>query len=282
MTNTITNASATLAHESAKGVIDVSIPMLLIIYALLAFPLLVILYFKIPMLKKTVISILRMTVQLAFVGVYLEFLFRMNNVFLNALWVLVMIIVANVTVVQTAGLKLARFFFIVLIGITFGTFAVAGVFVFVVIHPTPLYDAHYLIPITGMILGNCLRANVISLSNFYGALRTREKEYLTYLMLGATRREAVLPYLKDAVKTSLSPTVAMMATTGLVSLPGMMTGQILGGSAPLVAIKYQIAIMIAIFAATAITAILNLFLSMRIAFTNYHILRKDIFAETKV
>ena len=78
------------------------------------------------------------------------------------------------------------------------------------------------------------------------------------MALGATKFEASLPYFKEAVLVSINPTIASMATIGLVSLPGMMTGQILGGSIPVDAIRYQIAIMIAIF----VTKYFNIFLAI--------------------
>jgi putative ABC transport system permease protein len=128
----------------------------------------------------------------------------------------------------------------------------------------------------GMILGNCLSGNVVGLERFYSALRRNEAEYLTFLLLGATRDEAIAPYFRDAVRAALNPTIAGMATMGLVALPGMMTGQILGGSEPWLAVKYQIAIMLAIFASTTLAVYLNLKLSIRKAFNELDVLRSDI------
>lgn len=95
-------------------------------------------------------------------------------------------------------------------------------------------------------------------------------------MLGASRGEAVQPFLREAVKAAINPTVAGMATMGLVSLPGMMTGQILGGADPWVAVKYQIAIMLCIFTSTALAALLNLRLSIHLAFNAFDGLREDL------
>ncbi|MGZ8152837.1 MAG: ABC transporter permease, partial [Methylovulum sp.] len=128
----------------------------------------------------------------------------------------------------------------------------------------------------GMILGNCLQGNVIALERFYSVLRKNEQEYLTFLQLGATRWEAVRPYYSEAIKAALSPTIAGMSTMGLVSLPGMMTGQILGGSEPWLAVKYQIAIMICIFTSTTIACVLNLKLSLRNAFNAYDVLKDEV------
>jgi putative ABC transport system permease protein len=75
----------------------------------------------------------------------------------------------------------------------------------------------------------------------------------------------------------MAPNLSTITPLGLVSLPGMMTGQILGGSPPIVAIKYQIAIMLAIFTAIAIATSLNLLFSLKIGFNEYDMLRKDMF-----
>jgi UDP-glucose/iron transport system permease protein len=258
--------------------INITYPRMLMMYGMLAVPILLILILKIGIIRSTLISVLRMTLQLSLVGLYLDLIFRLNNVWLNLAWLLVMIVVANINVIRSSGLKLQKFFFIVLTGIIIGTFFVVSIFLFLTVRPSPIYDARYLIPITGMVLGNCLRANVISLERFFSSIRKNEKEFLTFLLMGATLYEAVLPFLREAIKSALAPTVSTMATIGLVSLPGMMTGQILGGSFPEVAIKYQLAIMIAIFSATTITTVINLLLSIRVSFNEYHILRQEVFA----
>jgi putative ABC transport system permease protein len=98
-----------------------------------------------------------------------------------------------------------------------------------------------------------------------------------YLSLGATRTEAVMPFLRQAYKASIAPQIGGLATIGLVSLPGMMTGQILGGSSPAVAIKYQIMIMIAIFLTVNLSVLLSLLLSSAHAFDNFDRLKEDIY-----
>ncbi len=186
------------------------------------------------------------------------------------------VIVADITILKRAGLK-ARYFALA----TFTAIASSILFstaylVILVIQPTHFYDARYIVPLAGMILGNCLQGNVIALERFYSALRKNENEYATFLMLGATRWEAVRPYFRDAIKAAINPTIASMGTMGLVSLPGMMTGQILGGSEPWLAVKYQIAIMICIFTSTTIASIINLKLSLNIAFNAFDVLKDEV------
>jgi putative ABC transport system permease protein len=112
-----------------------------------------------------------------------------------------------------------------------------------------------------MILGNCLKSNVIGLQEFYYTLREQRDRYYFYLCSGAVRSEAIRPFFRQALHKAANPTLASIATIGLVSLPGMMTGQILGGSSPLVAIQYQIIIVLAIFAGTILSVFLAIWIS---------------------
>ncbi|RTZ92521.1 MAG: ABC transporter permease, partial [Deltaproteobacteria bacterium] len=145
-----------------------------------------------------------------------------------------------------------------------------------------LMDAQYVIPIGGMILGNCLRADLIGIRTFYGSLQKREKSFLLSLAQGARLHEAIRPFLREACQSALAPTVATIATIGLVALPGMMTGVILGGANPATAIKYQIAIMIAIFTGTAITVVLAVLMSIKASFTAYGVLDRKAFRPPKM
>jgi putative ABC transport system permease protein len=248
-----------------------------LLYALFFLPLLLLLREGLNIFRESLFSILRMTIQLGLVGLYLTYLFQLNNIWLNLLWLGVMLTVAVLTTVKRANLSGRYFFRPVLIGTSAGLIGTTAFFILLVVRPSPFYDARYLIPLSGMILGNCLKANVLTLERFCAGVRSEEKEFTTYLMLGASLSEAVKPYLIRAMRASLNPAIAGMATIGLVALPGMMTGQMLGGSVPLTAIKYQIAIMLAIFIGETLSSLLNLKLSIRAAFNPYSMLREDIF-----
>lgn len=246
-------------------------------YGLLIIPFAILLWAKVAMVGKVAISVVRMTVQLLFVGLYLQVVFKLNNPWLNTLWMLVMITVADVSIVRHAGLsfrQLALPLFIALLG---GTAIPLVYFVGVILFGSDLLEARFVIPIGGMILGNCLRADIIGVRKFYSSIRQGDKAFLQQLTEGASLPEATRPYLRDALHEALAPTIATMATIGLVSLPGMMTGVILGGSDPSLAVMYQIAIMIAIFTGTSITILLAILLSCKVAFNSYGLLKQTIF-----
>lgn len=256
--------------------LDIEIPQMALLYGLCLLPWLLIRLIGLRLNRDIVIGILRMSIQLALVGIYLKTLFDLNNPWLNGLWILVMLIVADLTILRRAGLKARYFALAAFTAIASSVLFSTAYLVILVIQPTHYYDARYIVPLAGMILGNCLQGNVIALERFFSELRKNENEYATFLMLGATRWEAVRPYFRNAIKAALNPTIAGMATMGLVSLPGMMTGQILGGSEPLLAVKYQIAIMICIFTSTTMACIINLKLSLTIAFNAFDVLRDEV------
>jgi putative ABC transport system permease protein len=94
--------------------------------------------------------------------------------------------------------------------------------------------------------------------------------------MGGSRLQALKPFFRESFVASVNPILASMATIGIVSLPGMMTGQILGGSIPMVAIKYQIIIMLAIFYTQFFSVFLSLFFSIKLGFDDFDVLRKEL------
>jgi putative ABC transport system permease protein len=259
--------------------IDLSYASLLWMYALMLLPLGIFLYLRLGVARAMLVGMARMSAQLVLVGLYLKYIFQLNNPAVSLLWVAVMLVVANLAVLGKAGLRRGVFFWRSLAAVAGSTLFVSGWFILLAIRPEPFYDARYMVPIVGMVLGNCLRGNVLSLERFYSGIRQNENEFTTYLMLGATLREAVRPYLRRALKAAVNPTIATMATMGIVSLPGMMTGQILGGAMPMEAIKYQIGIMICIFTAMVAASLANILFSLPVAFDDHQRLRENIFLQ---
>ena len=122
-----------------------------------------------------------------------------------------------------------------------------------------------------MLLGNMLSTNVMALNTFYSGVE-REKQLFQYLLgNGATLSEALAPFMREALIKSFNPALASMSVMGLIALPGTMTGQILGGSSPNVAIKYQITIMVTTFASTLISVLLTLWISRKQSFDEFGI-----------
>ena len=165
---------------------------------LTAVPLYVFYRLKTPLLSQAAIALVRMTVQMALIGVYLHYLFTWNNAWINILWVVVMVIVASFTALkrtrlrwQTALLPLAAGFFC--------SAVVVGLYLlFIVLRLSNPFDSRYFIPIMGILLGNMLSVAVVTLTSYYDSLCRETPLYYYLLGNGATHMEAITPFLKKA------------------------------------------------------------------------------------
>lgn len=234
--------------------------------------------FKIELNFKIIYSILRMVVQLSLIGLVLQYLFDFNNGITNLLYVVFMITVASHSMLKTTRLSVKKFGFSIWFAVLVPQLSILLFFNHFLVNLDSVLEARYLIPIGGMLLGNSLSGNILAINTFYSKLKNDEKKYYYTLSLSASKKEALMPYFINALKSSISPTIASMETLGLVALPGMMTGQILGGSIPFTAIKYQIAIMVAIFVTRYVTAAFSIYLTIRKAFDGYDRLKYDIYS----
>lgn len=257
--------------------IDISICSMLLAFLLLVVPVVLSRVYGLGLIKTLFISAARMTVQLVLIGLFLKYLFLWNNAFVNLLWLMVMILVAVFSAIRGSSMKPGRVLVPVFISFAIATFAVIFYINVFVIRLEYVFDARYLIVLGGMLLGNSLRGNIVGIDTFYKNLKKDTKKYRYVLSLGASKNEAVRPYTKESVRLALKPTLASMATIGIVALPGMMTGVILGGASPEVAIKYQMLIMVCIVVSTVISVFLTILMTSRVCFTKYGTLREDIF-----
>ncbi|CAE6895597.1 ABC transporter permease [Vibrio sp. B1FLJ16] len=214
--------------------------------------------YKLGIAQDVVISVLRMTLQLILIGIYLEYLFHLNSLLVNILWLMVMLVVGASTIADKARLPRRPLMLPLLVGLICGLFPLLFAMIAGLVRPTPLYSAQYMIPLAGMLLGNSLSSNIIALQNLFTAFEERKTEYEAAISLGASPKYASLPFVQEALRKSMAPTLASMTATGLVTLPGMMTGQILGGASPMVAIKYQLVIMLAIFVMLSVSVTITL------------------------
>ena len=245
------------------GTIDISYYNLFIGLLLLAIPFFYLWKFKTGLLKPAMIGTLRMIIQLFFIGIYLKYLFLWNNPWINFLWVIIMIFVAGQTALVRTQLKRSILLIPISIGFLCSVVVVGLYFIGVVLQLDNIFSAQYFIPIFGILMGNMLSSNVIALNTYYSGLKREQQLYRYLLGNGATRQEA------QAIIKSFSPLIANIAVMGLVALPGTMIGQILGGSSPNVAIKYQMMIMVITFTASMLSLMITISLASRRSFDAY-------------
>jgi len=140
----------------------------------------------------------------------------------------------------------------------------------VIIQVKPWYEPSYFIPLGGMIIGNSMNAIAISLERLFGDLDQQREIIELYLSLGADYQEASAGIFRQAVSAGMIPSINSMMGVGIVFLPGMMTGQILAGTDPLLSVKYQIVVMFMLVGSTALGSILVTYLVRRRCFSADH------------
>jgi len=206
--------------------------------------------------RQLFIATLRMIVQLFLVGLVLTTLFTLVSPGWTGLAALAMVLFAGREIMARQDRPLAGLWSY---GLGTGCMLVAACLVTVFalttpVQPEPWYHPRYALPLLGMILGNTMTGISLGLHTLTTGLVRDRVAVEAQLTLGATRRVAMLPVTRAALKSALMPIVNAMAATGLVALPGMMTGQILAGVAPGEAVKYQILIMFLIAGGTGLGA----------------------------
>ena len=227
--------------------------------------------------RHIVVAAVRMVVQLTLVGLVLEFLFRAVSPWWTALAALVMIAFAGREAVARQSRKLAGLWGY---GIGASAMLVAASLVTVLalttaVRPEPWYDPRYAIPLLGMVLGNTLTGVALGLNTLTVTARRERVAIEAQLVLGAGIWTALRPTLREATRSGLIPIINAMAATGLVSLPGMMTGQILAGASPEDAIKYQLLVMFLIAGGTGLGTFASVYAGARRLTDPRHRLRLD-------
>ena len=212
-------------------------------------------------------ALARMLVQLLAVGLVLTWIFEADRALPIMAVLVVMITAASWIAMRPLAKKDPRIYARSLTAIAVGGGLTLALVTQLSIGLEPWYDPRYLIPLSGMIFGNSMTGASLAAERLSEEIRSRRDEIETALCLGATARQACGEALKNALNAALIPTVNSMAAMGIVFLPGMMTGQILSGTEPMIAVKYQIAIMCVITGSVALTSFLILWQGYRSFFT---------------
>jgi putative ABC transport system permease protein len=220
---------------------------------------------------------LRTALQLALIGLVLEALFLHVHPLWVGLMALVMLLAAGHEVRARQRRRLRGWwgFGTGTLSMFLSAFTVTALALTLLIEARPWYAPQYAIPLLGMLLGNTMTGVALALDRVTQGAWERRAEIEGRLMLGADWREATAPLRREAARSGLMPIINAMAAAGLVSLPGMMTGQILAGAPPLEAVKYQILIMFLIAGGTGFGTFSAVWLGSRRLFDERQRLRLD-------
>jgi putative ABC transport system permease protein len=198
-----------------------------------------------------------MTVQLVLAGLILTYIFKQPHPVFVILYIIAMLIFSIRRTLSKNKQLNKNFKISVAVSLTFSGLFILAYFVMIVVGES-IFNPQYTIPLAGMIIGNSMTGVTLGLKSFNENIKNQRSKIEALLNLGVTPKKILLPYVNNALETALLPTLNNMLGMGIISLPGMMTGQILSGTKPTTAIMYQIAIMIAICTAVCLTVFCSL------------------------
>jgi putative ABC transport system permease protein len=199
---------------------------------------------------------LRTVVQLLGVGYILAVVFQIKNAIAVLAVLMVMLTIATITARNRIGKKIPQLLPVVFGSLFFSTALTLSYTNLLIIQPDTWYEPQYLIPLAGIVLGNAMNGAAIAGERLVSTISSSRLEIETHLSLGATGEQAVTTYRKEAIRAGLIPTLNQMMVVGIVTLPGMITGQLLSGIDPLDAASYQILIMLMLAFTNLLTTVL--------------------------
>lgn len=228
-----------------------------------------------------VVGLIRTLVQLSILGAILHpiFYWGQRRWYVVAAYVAFMIVLAAGEATARSRYYFAGMLECVLSAIVINIGLISVIAFGGILRPTPVWNPQYVIPIIGMLLGNCINGVALSTNATLSALKEHANEIETYLCFGASPQEASARLLREAVRVGAMPGLNSMAVIGIISIPGMMTGQILGGSSPMQAAVYQMLITILIATSTFSTILMIAWMIIGIGFDADGMLRTDRFLE---
>ncbi|KAL0073129.1 hypothetical protein F4703DRAFT_1899754 [Phycomyces blakesleeanus] len=226
--------------------------------------------------KSLIISAIRCLIQLTIMGYILEDVFKARHPALVMLMTFVLIILgAYETVYNKSKLTYKGMFMSVLVSTGFSTLFIGIIGAKWAMRQDPFWIPETFIPTMGMLLGNMMSGMAVALSSCLSSLTTNKEHMETYLACGASRWEAGRSIAIEAVRLAMLPTINQMSVIGLISIPGMMTGQILGGASVMNAVRYQQIIMFLISASTALGVLSAVVACIRVIIDSRHRLRPE-------
>ena len=212
---------------------------------------------KLELERDTIIATVRSVIQLLAVGFILKFVFDSSSNIYIFLMIALMIFAATLNA-RKKGKAIKGITWKIALTLIVVEIVTQGVLLGLGIIPA---TAQYIIPISGMLIGNSMVLSILFLNRFTAEITSHQNEIELILSLGGTPKQAIHRQLTNAIKASMIPTIESQKTIGLVQLPGMMSGQIIGGADPIQAVQFQILIIFALLTTATLSSILIGFLS---------------------
>lgn len=267
--------------STSLGVMDLGVGQLALAAALILLAAGTSLALRLQLGRRLLLASVRSVSQLLLLGFVLKWIFNSEGPWTVLAMMVVMALIAGFEAVRRTTYRMRG-----VLGASMGVMLLTSLLVTfygvsAVIRVEPWYAPQYAIPILGMILGNTLTGISLGLETVLGGY-ARDREQVEMLLAhGATRREASRDTVRQAVRTGMIPILNAMVAAGLVSIPGMMTGQILAGQDPAAAARYQIFILFSIAGGVALGTVGVVLAATRLAFDERDRLRTERIRSTR-
>ncbi len=246
-----------------------SIVQVLMAAGLMAFVLLLSFLLRLNLTQVLIVASIRTIVQLSFVGLVLAWVFAQNHWQTVLLVLTIMTLIASISAKNRVKKPYKGLLLDTCLSLVGSGWLIAIFGVVVVLQTDDWYQPEILLPILGLILGNALTAVSLSLNHLTDSFHRERGQIVMMLSLSATPLEATRPHIINAIHQGVMPTINSMMVVGVVSLPGMMTGQILAGADVNQAVRYQIITMFFIAAGSVFACAMACFLAYRRFFDDY-------------
>lgn len=207
---------------------------------------------KLGLEKDITIATVRSVIQLLAIGYVLQYIFETESLIYIALMIAIMIIAATLNA-RKKGIGIKGITWKIATALIAVEVVTQGILLGLRIVPA---TAQFIIPISGMMIGNAMVLSILFLNRLQAELEAHEGEIELILSLGGTPQQAVSRNVKSAIRASMIPTIEAQKTIGLVQLPGMMSGQIIGGASPVDAVQFQILIIFALLTCATLASVI--------------------------
>ncbi|WP_443564632.1 ABC transporter permease [Psychrobacter celer] len=218
---------------------------------------------RLHLTKTLLMAALRTVVQLSFIGLILAWVFAREQWYEVLSILTIMTLIAGSAAKNRVKRRYKGLFIDTLLAVSVSAVLVTAIAILVVLEVQPWYTPQFVIPILGLILGNSLTAISLTSNQLINAFYEQQARIEMMLSLSATPFEAVHEQIRTAIINGMTPTLNSMLVVGVVSLPGMMTGQILAGADPTQAIRYQIVTMFLICVSSTLGCTISALLTYR-------------------
>jgi len=245
-----------------QGIVQMQLWQFSLVYLLLIIVLAIMKKCKLNQSKLLLTASLRMTVQLVLAGLILTYIFKNPHPVFTVLYLTAMTAFAIHRVLSKNRDINKKFKITIAFSLSLSGLFIIIFFVCIVVGES-IFNPQYVIPISGMIMGNAMNGTALGIKTFKESFNGQRNKIDALLNVGVSPQKILLPFVNQSLETALLPTLNSMLGMGVVALPGMMTGQILSGTLPTTAILYQIAIMIAICTVVCLSVFCSLYFGYR-------------------